>query len=108
MYMMRLVVRPVGYLVFVMALLALSGAARLLGQDHELGFFSERLSQTLWRYPEITRRGVQTAWLVWAGLFGIALSPVDPFSTPWDEAALVAVALIVLWHRLYGERRAGR
>jgi hypothetical protein len=107
-YLLRLVVRPFGYLTFVLALLALSGAAKLLGEAHELGFFSERLSRTLWRYPEITRRGVQTAWLVWAALFGIALSPVDPIANRWDEVVLVAVALVALWHRFAGAHRAGR
>jgi hypothetical protein len=106
--LVRFLLRPFGYLAFVLALLALSVAARLLGESNELGFFAERLSRTLWRYPEITRRGVQTAWLVWAALFGIALSPIDPITTPWDEVALGAVALIVLWHRISGERRAGR
>ncbi len=77
---------------FAVALLALSSAAHLLGDEHELGFFSGRLSAALWRYPEVTRRGVQMAWLVWAVLFGVAASPLDPIATPWDEVALGAVA----------------
>jgi hypothetical protein len=103
----RLLVRPFGYLAFVVALLALSAAARVLGERHELGFFSDRLARALWRYPEVTRRGVQMAWLVWAVLFGIALSPIDPLATPWDEVALGAVALTALWRWLFGGHRAG-
>jgi hypothetical protein len=108
MYLVRFVIWPFGYLAFVVALLALSGAARLLGETHDLGFFAGRLAATVWRYPEVTRRGVQMAWLVWAVLFGIALSPIDPLATVWDEVALGAVALIVLWRQLFGGRRAGR
>ena len=108
MFLVRLLVRPFGYLVFVAALLALSGAARLLGERHELGFFAGRLARTLWRYPEVTRRGVQMAWLMWAVLFGVALSSIDPFATPWDEVGLGAVALVVLWRRLLDGQRAER
>lgn len=108
MSLLRLIVRPFGYLAFVAALLALSGAARLLGETHELGFFSERLARILWRYPEVTRRGVQVAWLVWAVLFAIALSPLDPISSRWDEVALGALALIALWRRISFGRQAGR
>ncbi len=103
----RFVLAPFGYLAFVLALAALSATASLLGEDHELGFFARRLSQTMWRYPEVTRRGVQAAWAVWAALFLVALM-VDPLATPWDEVALVAVALAVLWHHLFFVRRAGR
>ena len=85
--------------------MALSGAARLLGHTHELGFFSSRLATTLWRYPEVTRRGVQMAWIAWAALFAIALSPLDPIASPWDEVVLAAVALLVIWHRLVGGHR---
>ena len=81
-------------------------AARLMGEDHELGFFAGRLSGTLWRYPEVTRRGVQMAWLAWAALFGVAASPLDPIASPWDEVALAAVAIAFLWHRLVGGHRA--
>jgi hypothetical protein len=108
MYLVRFLLRPFGYLAFVVALLALSGAARLLGETHELGFFAGRLARTVWRYPEVTRRGVQMAWLVWAVLFGVALSPIDPLATLWDEVALGAAALIVLWRRLFGEHRTER
>jgi hypothetical protein len=107
-FLVRLIVRPFGYLSFVLALVALSAAARLLGERHELGFFSERLSRTLWRYPEVTRRGVQVAWLIWAVLFGIAVSPLDPIASRWDEYALAAAALVLLWHRIAGVRRAVR
>jgi hypothetical protein len=98
--------RPFGYLAFVAALWALSAAAKLLGEEHELGFFAGRLNQMIWRYPEVTRRGVQMAWLVWAVLFCIAISPYDPLTTRWDEVALAAIAAGVLWRRRF-ERRAG-
>lgn len=105
---LRVMVRPLGYLMFVVALAALSGAARLLGNRDELGFFSEKLSAMLWRYPEVTRPGVQMAWITWAVLFGIAISPLDPITSQWDEVALGALALIALWHRFFGGQRAGR
>lgn len=108
MYLVRLLSRPFGYLAFVVALAALSGAAWLLGDRNELGFFSGRLARALWRYPEVTRRGVQTAWLTWAILFGLAVSPIDPLATRWDEVVLGAVALIALWHRLADDRRVER
>jgi hypothetical protein len=107
-YFARLLARPFGYLAFVLALAALSGAARVLGDADELGFFAGRLARMLWRYPEVTRPGVRMAWLVWAVLFGIALSPVDPIATPWDEVALGAVAVIVLWRRLADGPLGGR
>jgi hypothetical protein len=104
----RFVARPFGYLAFVLALAALSTAAKLLGDRDELGFFTDRLARTLWRYPEVTRRGVQMAWCVWALAFLIALPPLDPLSTPWDEAVLGAAALAVLWRRTVGAQRAER
>ena len=107
-WLVRLLLRPVGYLVFALALMALSGSARLLGDEHELGFFTGRLASRLWHYPEVTRRGVQMAWLAWAVLFGIALSPFDPIASSWDEVALVALALAALWHRRFGGQRADR
>ncbi len=70
--------RPFGYLVFVLALAALSATARLLGETHELGFFAGRLSETIWRYPEVTRRGVQMAWFVWAALLALSAQPDRP------------------------------
>jgi hypothetical protein len=106
--LVRLVFRPFGYLAFGIALVALSGAARLLGEDHELGFFAGRLARMLWRYPEVTRRGVQMGWLLWAVLFAIAVSPIDPITSRWDEVALAALALAVVWPRVYGGRRAAR
>ncbi len=105
---LRFVVRPIGYLAFVLALAALSTAAKVLGERDELGYFTDRLARTLWRYPEVTRRGVQMAWCVWALAFVIALPPLDPLSTPWDEAVLGAAAMIVLWRRLAGAHRAER
>lgn len=105
---MRLLLRPFGYLAFVAGLVALSAAAKLLGEEHELGFFTARLSRAVWRYPEVTRRGVQVAWAVWAVLFAVAMSPVDPIATHWDEAVLAALALLALAHHSYGGRRAGR
>ncbi len=108
MCVLRWLARPIGYLAFVGALAALSASSWLLGETHELGFFSGRLAQTLWRYPEVIRRGVQTAWLTWLILFGLALSPIDPLATRWDEAALAAVASGVLWHRLVAAPQAGR
>lgn len=104
----RYLLRPFGYLAFVIALLALSGTAKLLGEKHELGYFANRLSEMLWRYPEVTRRGVQVAWLVWAVLFLVAITPMDPLATPWDEVVLGALALSVAWHRIFAASRAGR
>jgi hypothetical protein len=105
---MRLVLRPFGYLAFVVALFVLAGAARLLGEKDELGFFCGRLSRMLWAYPEVTRRGVQMAWLTWAALFVIALTPADPVASRWDEVALGVGALLVLARSLAGGQRAGR
>jgi hypothetical protein len=102
---LRLIALPFGYLAFVLALAALSAAARLLGDDHELGFFSGRLAQAVWRYPEVTRRGVQMAWTAWTVLLVVALSPVDPLTTRWDEVVLVALAVAVLWRRLFVDRQ---
>jgi hypothetical protein len=106
MTLVRIITRPLGYLMFVVALAALSGAAWVLGDRDELGFFSDRLAAMLWRYPEVTRPGVQMAWLTWAVLFGLAVSPLDPIASQWDEVALAAVALAVLWHRFFGGHRA--
>ena len=102
----RAVLRPFGYLVFVVALAALSLSAWVLGEKHELGFFAGRLSQTISRYPEVTRPGVWMAWCVWAALLVLAVSPVSP--THWDEVAVGAIALGVLWRRTLVARRAGR
>jgi len=104
----RYLLRPFGYLAFVVAVLALSAAARLLGEADELGFFSGRLARTVWRYPEVTRRGVQIAWVAWALLFCFALSPLDPFATRWDEAVLAGAAMMVLGHHFFVSHRAER
>jgi hypothetical protein len=104
----RACVRPFGYLAFVVALGALSVSARLLGDEHELGFFAGRLNQMIWRYPEVTRRGVQVAWLVWIVLFAVAISPLDPITSRWDEVLLGALAVGVLWRRMIGARRVVR
>jgi hypothetical protein len=106
--LLRAAVRPLGYLLFVVAWAALWAAARVLGDEHELGFFSGRLAARLGRYPEVTRPGVRVAWLTWAASFGLALSPFDPIASSWDEVALGALALAVLWHRFVGGPRAGR
>jgi hypothetical protein len=100
--------RPFGYLAFVLALAALSASAKLLGEEHELGFFAGRLNETIRRYPEVTRRGVQMAWLSWFLLLALALSPIDPIASRWDEVLLFAIALGVLWHRRFHASQAGR
>ena len=108
MSVLRWLARPIGYLAFVAAIAALSASSWLLGESHELGFFSGCLARAVWRYPEVVRRGVQTAWLTWLVLFGLALSPIDPLATRWDEIALGAVASAVLWHRLVAGQQVGR
>jgi hypothetical protein len=100
--------RPFGYLAFVAALGALSAASKLLGEEHELGFFAGRLNEMIWRYPEVTRRGVQMAWLVWGVLFVVAISPIDPLTTRWDEALLAALGIWALWRHLIFARRDER
>jgi hypothetical protein len=100
--------RPFGYLAFVLALAALSASAKLLGEEQELGFFAGRLNEMIRRYPEVTRRGVQVAWLSWVLLLVLALSPLDPVTTRWDEVLLVAFALGVLWRRTVGGHRVVR
>ena len=104
----RFVLRPLGYLAFVLALASLSAAAKLLGEKDELGYFADRLAAMLWRYPEVTRKGVQIAWVVWAVAFLIALPPLDPLATPWDEVVLAGAAMAVLWRRLLAAHRAER
>jgi hypothetical protein len=100
--------RPFGYLAFVLALAALSASAKLLGEERELGFFAGRLNEMIWRYPEVTRQGVQMACLSWCLLLALALSPLDPIASRWDEVLLVAFALGVLWRRTVGGHRVGR
>jgi hypothetical protein len=85
----------------VAALGALWAAARLLGEDHELGYFAARLGDAINRYPEVTRRGIQMAWLAWALLFALALSPWDPIASRWDEVVLAAIAVGALWRRYH-------
>ena len=104
----RFVLRPFGYLAFVLALASLSVAAKVLGEKDELGYFSDRLAAMLWRYPEVTRKGIQMAWVVWAVAFLIALPPLDPLATPWDEVVLGAAAMAVLWRRTVAGRRVER
>ena len=102
--LLRCLLRPIGYLAFVTAIAALSVAACLLGERNELGFFASRLARTIWRYPEVTRHGVQVAWLVWAALVAAAVSD----STPWDERGLGALALFVLGRRFIKGHLADR
>jgi hypothetical protein len=102
----RILLRPFGYLAFGLALLALWLAARLLGDRHELGFFSGRLHEMMERYPEVSRWGVHTAWIAWAFLVVVAVSPLDPITSRWDEVVLLALALAVSCHRLAAARRA--
>jgi len=99
--------RPFGYLVFVAAVAALSLASRLLGDDHELGFLCGRLNEMVRRYPEVTRRGVRTAWCVWIAAFAFAISPFDPIAGRWDAVVLCALAAGLLWRRVFRARRAG-
>lgn len=103
----RFLLRPLGYLAFAFAIAAMIGSARLLGERHELGYFAARLSDTLRRYPEVSRRGAQTAWAGWALLFLVAISPLDPLATDWDEIGLAIVAMLVAAGSLYA-RRDGR
>jgi hypothetical protein len=105
---LRALVMPFGYLAFVLALVALSAAARLLGERNELGYFADRLARMLWSYPSVTRPGVQIAWLVWALLLVSSVSPFDPLHTVWDQVALIAAALIVVWRQIGDGSRAGR
>jgi hypothetical protein len=100
--------RPFGYLAFALALAALSSSAKLLGAEHELGFFAGRLNETIRRYPQVTRRGMHMAWLSWLLLLALALSPIDPVTSRWDEVVLVALALGVLWRRHFGAHPAAR
>jgi hypothetical protein len=100
--------RPFGYLAFVIAVASLSVAGILLGEEHELGFFARRLGDAIRRYPEITRPGVQVAWVGWLVLLVIALSPVDPITSRWDEVVLVLLAAVVLWCRMLAARSSAR
>lgn len=108
MYLVRLLARPLGHLSFVIAVLALSGAAKLLGDNNQLGVICARLSKTIWRYPDVTRTGVRLIWIVWAVLLAVALSPIDPLATQWDGVVLVAFGLAAVWRRLFASRRDSR
>src|SRR5947209_4807881 len=83
-HLLRFMLRPFGHLALMASLLALWGCRRLLGDKDELGYFAGRLSSSIWRYPEVTRRGVQVTWVLWAVLLAIALSPLDPIASRWD------------------------
>ena len=106
--LLRSCARPFGYLSFVAALAALSATAKLLGERHELGFFAGRLNEMISRQPEVTRRGAQTAWVCWSLLLVVAVSPVDPIASRWDEALLVGFALAILARRSDGAHPFGR
>jgi hypothetical protein len=105
MFLVRLVARPLGHLVFVVAVVALSGAANLLGEGNQLGVICRRLSDSLWSHPDVVRPGIRIAWLVWAVLLAVALSPLDPHANRWDAAVLVALGLAAVWRRLFASRR---
>lgn len=105
--LLRPLLRPFGHLAFVAALCALSATRRLLGEEDDLGFFAGRLGGTVWRYPEVTRLGVEIAWVVWLTLFALALSPLDPITSRWDEVGLAVLALFALWRQRVAVRQAG-
>jgi hypothetical protein len=105
MYLARFLVRPIGHLVFVIALLALTGAAKLLGEKNQLGVICGRLAQAIWRYPDVTRPGIRLAWLLWALLLVVTVSPLGPLATRWDAVALGAIGLSALWRRFFAARR---
>jgi hypothetical protein len=85
----HLVLWPAGHLLFIVGVAVLSAAAVLLGDEHELGFFTRRLAFPIWRCEEVTRRGRQLLWLLWTAATGVAI-----FATPtrWDEVGLTAIA----------------
>jgi hypothetical protein len=101
MFVLRLLARPFGYLAVAMALVALSAAARLLGERNQIGVICGRLADTIWRHPDVTRPGFRFAWVLWAVALGVTLSPLDPFASRWDEVVLAALGLGVLWRRLF-------
>jgi hypothetical protein len=108
MYLVRLLARPFGHLAFVIAVLSLTGAAKLLGENNQLGAICGRLSKTIWRYPDVTRTGVRVIWVLWAVLLAVAMSPLDPLATQWDGVALAALGLGAVWRRLFAARRGSR
>jgi hypothetical protein len=107
-HLLRFLLRPFGQIAFLVSVLALSCARKLLGEDDELGFFAGRLSGAIWRYPEVLRRGMQIAWILWAVLFAAALSPLDPIASRWDEVLLVSLPALVLWRRFAAGHRGAR
>lgn len=108
MYLVRLLIRPLGHLSFVIALLALTGAAKLLGEKNQLGAICSRLATTIWRHPDVTRPGFRLAWMLWGLLLAVAMSPLDPLATRWDAVVLVALGLGGVWRRLFASRRDPR
>jgi hypothetical protein len=104
---LRMILRPVGSLAFVAALGVLWMSGRLLGAHDDLGFFAQRLHATITRHPEVIRQGLLMAWLLWLFAFVLALSPLDPIASRWDEVLLGGLAVNVLWRRELGLRRAG-
>jgi hypothetical protein len=44
----------------------------------------------------------------WSLLFVLAISPLDPIPSRWDEVGLGALALGVIWQRRLGAHRDGR
>jgi hypothetical protein len=104
---LRACARPFGYLAFAIALAALSASARLLGSEHELGYFAGRLDQMIRCHPEVVRQGKHMTWVAWAALLGLAVSPLDPIPSWWDEVLLAALGAASIWRRTVGGRRVG-
>jgi hypothetical protein len=104
---LRAILRPFGSLAFVVALGVLWVSGRLLGAHDDLGFFAQRLHATITRHPEVIRQGLVMAWLLWLLAFVLALSPLDPIASRWDEVLLGGLAVNVLWRRALDARRVG-
>jgi hypothetical protein len=97
---------------FVAGMLLLALAAGLLGEDHELGYFSSCISRSVWRYPEVTRRGFQVIAAIFLLLAVLAFTPPDidglspagwgprGWGLGWDGLAYLAIAIVAA-------RRAG-
>jgi hypothetical protein len=101
----RMVLRPFGSLAFVVAVGALWVSGRLRGEHDDLGFFAERLHATITGHPQVIRQGLQMAWLLWLLAFALALSPIDPIASRWDEVLLGGLAVNVLWRRALDVRQ---
>jgi hypothetical protein len=99
-------IRPLGYLAFGAALLLLWVAARVLGEKHELGFFAGRLHGMVSQFPEVSRWETPAGWFMWALLFALAVSPLDPIASRWDEVVLLVIALLVCLRRIAVARQA--